>query len=681
MTNIWGFLSQTIYVSSMAVIILIIKFLMKDKLPALWQYGIWLVFAVCLFLPAGSVGGYIIPPLHVFLEAVKYTAETKLNSAFIAADISIYNQHILPVVSGRPASITDILFIVYLLGVAVTLIKYIYEYIRLKRIIYASPQADSSVQQSAKNVALKHSLPVCDIRVISGLPSAFVFGIGKPVLVLPLEKETDNKVILHELLHLKYKDLWQNVFWAVMKAFHWPNPFLRYVFKSITNDMESLRDYRVMELLEGEDRREYGRILLSMSNEKYPSAFGTTSISNGSSFIGERIAAISRFKLYPKGMGLVALCIIALLAPLTVTNGEMQNFPQGSYKHTPDTFAYIYQQARARMTNCKTVAGALDTYAKAVLTGNQLYCLAIKPDSVATENYYIPKKIDITGGTDMYYVVDLEKIDSRTYIANLLFRDYSTNLETPGGGGNKLGYSNITVPVKIIKETGWKVYQTGDSVSNLCIGLAGDREYTAIDVDGHKPGDRYEYISPYGVVDVIVHKVKTLSNSSVQSGFMFSQTVFDHTPKPHAKFDDGYYAVDINYTPANIDNVEIVNLRVSTTDKSASNTNQLTEYGDSGATSNNRHRYININAYTVKANVHRITSEENTAFTEMQKEVVKNTLNRYLLPFAQLKFTKDNFASLKKTDNLYISVMENGKKVCYATIDLKEGKLYDQTVQ
>ena len=680
MTNIWGFLSQTIYVSSMAVLILLVKQLMKDKLPARWQYGIWAVLAVCLFIPAGSVGGYIFPQLHILLETVKYMVESGLDSAFTDADISIYNQHILPVVNGRPDSFTDVLFIVYLLGVAVTLIKYIYEYIRLAKMISASPQAECSVQQSVKNVADKYSLPVCDTKVINGLPSAFVFGIGKPVLVLPAENKTDDKVILHELLHLKYKDLWQNIFWSVMKTLHWPNPFLRYVFRSITNDMESLRDYRVMELLEGEERREYGRILLSMTNEKYPSAFGTTSVSNGSRFIGERIKAIARFKLYPKGMGLVALCIIALLAPLAVTNGEIQNFPQGSYNHNPATFTYNYQQARARMTNCKTVAGAIDTYAKALLTDNALYYLAVKPGSVDVKDYYIPEKIDITGGSEMYYVVDLEQTDSKTYIANLLFRDYTTNLETPGGGGNKIGYSNITVPIKIIKENGWKVYRTGDSVSNLSIGLAGDREYTAIDVEDHKPGNRYEYISPYGTLEIIVHKVNTLSNSSVQSGFMFSQTVFDHTPKPHAKFDDGYYAVDINYTPVDMDNVEIVNLRVSTTEKSASGTNRLTEYGGSGATTGSRHRYANINANTVRANVEYLTSAENTAFTELQKETIRNTQNRYRLPFAQLKFTKGNFASLKKTDKLYISVMENGNNVCKVAINLKEGKLYDQTV-
>ena len=41
MSNIWGFLNQTLFLSSITAIILFIKFLMRDKLPARWQYGVW----------------------------------------------------------------------------------------------------------------------------------------------------------------------------------------------------------------------------------------------------------------------------------------------------------------------------------------------------------------------------------------------------------------------------------------------------------------------------------------------------------------------------------------------------------------------------------------------------------------------------------------------------------------
>ena len=116
MTNIWGFISQTIYVSSMAVLILFIKWLMKDKLPARWQYGIWTILVLCALIPVGSIGGYIMPPLHIFLETIKHVTETGLNSAFSSADVPISNIHTIPYVTAAPDSITDIVFIIYVLG-------------------------------------------------------------------------------------------------------------------------------------------------------------------------------------------------------------------------------------------------------------------------------------------------------------------------------------------------------------------------------------------------------------------------------------------------------------------------------------------------------------------------------------------------------------------------------------
>lgn len=679
MTNIWGFLSQTIYVSSMAVLILLIKLLMKDKLPARWQYGIWIMLIFCVFTPVGSAGGYIIPQLHILLETLKYAMEKGLNSAFTSADVPVFNIGPLPVITLTPVSITDILFVVYAVGVAIYLAKYLYEYIKLSRIIHSFPDADPNVQLTVEDVALKYNLTSCKAKEIKGLTSAFVFGVFHPVLVLPKGYKTDDKIILHELLHLKHKDLWQNMFWAVVKALHWPNPFLHYVFKTINNDMESLCDYRVMEMLVGEERRDYGRILLSMTNDRYPSAFGTTSISNGGRFISERIQSIARFRLYPQGMGMVALCIIILLAPLTVMGNEMQYFPQGSYSRNPDTFTYRYQHARARLSRCRTVAGAIDTYVKAMLTGNELYYLAIDPISVAVQNHWLPEKIDVAGNKQLYYVVDLEKVNSKTYVANLLLKDFKTNLEDRDGR-YKSGSNNITIPIKIIKEHGWKVYQTGDAASNLSIVLAGDADYTTIDVDGYPVGDRYEYKATNGIVDIVIHKVNTVKNSKIQSGFMFSQTVHNMMPIPNARFSDGYYAVDIEYKPDSWDDISQIGMVASTLSKMSENGK-----GSSGTgynrTNVSRNVSNNINTYRMKTEMERMTAADNTRFTDLQKAAIKEIMSKAEVNFGELIILDDSFKTIRKTKGIHVRVTVDGVQVCNRKINLKEGKLYDQNIK
>ena len=115
---------------------------------------------------------------------------------------------------------------------------------------------------------------------VPGLKSAFVCGVFRPVLAVPEGETPDRKILLHELLHLRYFDALQNALWSLMRALHWCNPFMQYVFDRIGNDMESLCDQRVLERLRGEERREYGGILLGMASESYARVPGTSSISD-----------------------------------------------------------------------------------------------------------------------------------------------------------------------------------------------------------------------------------------------------------------------------------------------------------------------------------------------------------------------------------------------------------------
>ncbi|MGN1002757.1 MAG: hypothetical protein ACI4PC_08300, partial [Oscillospiraceae bacterium] len=138
--------------------------------------------------------------------------------------------------------------------------------------------------------------------------------------------------------------------------------------------MESLCDQRVLERLEGEERRDYGRILLGMANEKYARAPGTSSLSNGGENISRRIEAIVRFKKYPQGMALVSLCIVLVLAwPLLA--GTAAGFEWAGY------FSGTLEKrlAMARVQPCATAAGALDTYAKGLITGDGVYLAAASP--------------------------------------------------------------------------------------------------------------------------------------------------------------------------------------------------------------------------------------------------------------------------------------------------------------
>lgn len=360
MSNVWEALYQTLNVSLAAAVLLLVKWLLRDKLSPRWQYAVWAVLALRAFIPAGVARG-IIPQLSLWLETARSAAELHLNSAYTSAFDVIGMESVFPWIDAAPVSLTDWLFAVYAVGVAATLVWYAVSYARLRALLRRGCEAGEDVRAAVDAVAEKYGLKACRTVAVPGLKGAFVCGIIRPVLAVPEGEAPDGKIILHELLHLKHLDALQNVFWCVLRALHWCNPFMQYVFDRVGNDMESLCDQRVLERLEGEERREYGAILLGMASSAYARAPGTSSISNGAKNIALRIEAIARFKLYPRGMALVSVCVVLILASALLTGASAEYDKYMNPRNPREVFPSL---AAARIERCSTIPGAIDTYLK-----------------------------------------------------------------------------------------------------------------------------------------------------------------------------------------------------------------------------------------------------------------------------------------------------------------------------
>ncbi len=518
MTNIWGFLSQTAEVSVMAILLLLLKTMLKDKLPPRWQYNVWWVMAVAALVPAGFENRYIIRYIHICLQAVKTIVERGLSSRYTAGEKVVYNSSVVPFVTARPESITDWLFVIYVAGIAVLLLRYVVGYVSLGKIISKATDDCAATQLQTDLVAEKYGLDSCRVKQATGITSAFVFGLAKPVLVLPEETDTDDKVILHELLHLKYRDLWQKAVWTVLRTLHWPNILLYYVFNYIDNDMESLCDQRVLERLSGEERRDYGRILLSMTNEKYPSAFGTTSISNGAGFIAQRIKTIARFKKYPQGMGIVSVCIVFMLTPL-VANGQQSPQQIGHINYaSAGTVRLQMQYEQYKMACCTTPAAAIDAFAKGLSYNTEEFLIAVTPENMEIKEYELPWFADINKyDSDMlYYVVDMIQQDDNTYTAQLMFKDYIRNT------AEDYGTRYFIIPIVCVKEKGWSVYQCADYEYYYLEGVI-DSTFSPPSAEDYKGGFQAEYTTDYGTLKLYANNISY--NDTVDNEYF----VYPHT--------------------------------------------------------------------------------------------------------------------------------------------------------
>ena len=289
MFDIWGFLLQTLTVSGVAVLLLVIKALFKDKLPPKWHFAVWGVLGIMILIPAGFNGRYTILQWQLVVEVIKsWFGDYSFTQVLFP----------IPVLITAPKTVLQWFFAGYILGVIVHIVKYLVSYIRLRAVLRSGVKPNDDLTERIRQIAVDQSVKVGRIIAVHGLPSAFVCGIIRPVLAIPADEEIDDKVILHELLHMKYKDTLWSVVICLLRCLHWCNPLIIYCANQAINDMESRCDQHVLEQLEGEERRDYGRFLLSMANERFAKTPGSTCINNGGKNIRDRIEAIARFKKY-----------------------------------------------------------------------------------------------------------------------------------------------------------------------------------------------------------------------------------------------------------------------------------------------------------------------------------------------------------------------------------------------
>ena len=563
MGNIWVFLLQTLSVSLVAAVILLIKRLFEDTLSPRWQYGIWGLLALRTLLPV-SMQRSIVFPLPLWIESLKTWGESGLNSAYTQAYEGLSMGHVIPWISRWPVSVTDGLFVVYAIGVGITLAWYGVGYLRLRLLLRKGKSVDEALSDRIRKVAEAYDLSACPAIMVHGLSSAFVCGVLHPVMAVPSEGELDDKVILHELLHLRYRDGLQSIGWCILRALHWCNPFLQLVCYRIHCDMESLCDQRVLERLEGEERRQYGAILLNMANETYASMPGTTSISNGGKNISRRITAIVRFKKYPRGMALVSVCILIVLAGPLLWGS---NYAYGVELYEPGPRWRLEQSmAMTRLNRCTTMAGALDTYAKGLILENGIYMAsasslsrqqeltaqmakASREDGWAVYHLEAGEEFDHLDREGGYAIWNLEKEADESYSALLAFPiKYFPGTESETEYWELLKQSRIplnvtlVVPVTVRFEDAWVVEESGERICT--------NQYYHICEDGELYPDGGGSPIPFlrtlqgegktGSVQMQQRVGYRVQNTTYLSDFGVSTEGFDVSPKVNAEFDEIY---------------------------------------------------------------------------------------------------------------------------------------------
>ena len=173
----------------------------------------------------------------------------------------------LPFPAVTPALVLTLL---WGLGAAGVLVWELAAHLRFLRWLrrWAAPEADSSVIRAFNRTgdSLKLSRRPALLRC-PGLPTPMLAGLFRPVLLLPRDMAGDGLefALLHELTHLRRRDIWLRALALWVRALYWFNPLCWLMSRLISRDTELACDEEVLGRLPPEEKEAYGRTILSAS--------------------------------------------------------------------------------------------------------------------------------------------------------------------------------------------------------------------------------------------------------------------------------------------------------------------------------------------------------------------------------------------------------------------------------
>lgn len=158
------------------------------------------------------------------------------------------------------------LFLWLWIGVAVILlIRYFYKRVKVRRILEQYVIKDTDTKEYYESFLNDTKIRSIKIAVIPGEKQAAIFGVIRPILILPdavLEEKTVAHMIRHEMKHYANYDLWLKFFVDLLVVIHWWNPVVYVMRKELSLAFELSNDYMVTRDMPELEKLEYAETLV-----------------------------------------------------------------------------------------------------------------------------------------------------------------------------------------------------------------------------------------------------------------------------------------------------------------------------------------------------------------------------------------------------------------------------------
>lgn len=258
--------------SGITVLLLCLKPVTAKKLPAKWQYYVWIFVLLTMVFPAYK----LIPVSQVqkmeFIHKNEVIQpDTTLNieetpRMVIIDDYPALNRGI-NITPKHSIKLLDLFSYIWFCGMCIYLVVIIFSYIHYVVGKYRKSVAvteNSVLNEVKKELKIKRNIK---IRMSPDTQSPMLVGVLFPVIYIPCRELTDENlrmIFLHELTHYKRKDLIVKWFALFVNAIHWFNPFTYLLCANLSESCEVSCDMEVTKNMPLSEQNIYMKTILEL---------------------------------------------------------------------------------------------------------------------------------------------------------------------------------------------------------------------------------------------------------------------------------------------------------------------------------------------------------------------------------------------------------------------------------
>ncbi|MFA6940709.1 MAG: M56 family metallopeptidase [Clostridiaceae bacterium] len=339
--------------SAMVLLIFLVKIFAGKKINPKVLYCIWMLLLIKLIFPFGpqskvSIYNAFNPSYESIISSIGNNAsinpvtENPASNEALTKDLKTNTEiNPAPNVTKEKETILQhlwnykqIFILLWTMGMLMMASYILLGIYRIRHLCKISRKSyDSILYQLLKSCSVLLKVKAPGIIVTDKVQSPLIYGIFNPTIILPgkivkeLKEEEIRYILLHELCHVKRKDL--IIIWitSLLKIVYWFNPVILIGLHFMSADCEIACDTTVLSHLNTDESLNYGNTIINVT-KLINNSNGipcTASIIEKKSQLKRRIIMISKYGKITKRNLIIGVLIIVILGLIGLTGRVIKN--------------------------------------------------------------------------------------------------------------------------------------------------------------------------------------------------------------------------------------------------------------------------------------------------------------------------------------------------------------------